>query len=302
MLHSVLDMGSSTEAFAVVDFVPLGAALSRLDYTIQELQSALKQVETDSKASEDGRRISKIKWQVYKSQVAQLRDEVRHRKQELVDKIGLLQLAVRYVDPCYVPSFSTDRTSVRHTGLLPSAYVRAEISNPEHMISSSGEPQPTVPLRNRRTGPLEVGTHSRISWCCSASCSCRCHQLSAMNSQPWPLSTLRQLLSLFARATCWETRLCDDRVCRDASQQYLSVVYQTPLLNYAVWLRLAWTSLFGPGASLHLRVARIVTDITAFNIARCGAVWMLQREFEERRALPNDTLQCGRCLLHVSHK
>jgi hypothetical protein len=96
MLHSVLDLGSSTQAFAAVDLTPLGAALSRLEYTIQELRSAIKQAETVSKTSGDGRRISKIKWQVYKSTILELRDEVRYRRQDLADKISLLQLALRY--------------------------------------------------------------------------------------------------------------------------------------------------------------------------------------------------------------
>ncbi|RWA14101.1 hypothetical protein EKO27_g1006 [Xylaria grammica] len=94
MLHSVLDMGSSAQAFAALDLTPLGASLSRLDYTIQELRSALKETEMNSKTSEDGRKLSKIKWQVYKSKVIQLRDGVRSRKQDLVDKIGLLQLTL----------------------------------------------------------------------------------------------------------------------------------------------------------------------------------------------------------------
>lgn len=101
MLHSVLDMGSSTQAFAAVDLTPLGAALSRLEYTIQELRSAIKQAETDSKTSGDGRRILKIKWQVYKSKIIQLRDEVRYRRQDLADKISLLQLALRYAYSYY---------------------------------------------------------------------------------------------------------------------------------------------------------------------------------------------------------
>lgn len=101
MLHSVLDMGSSTQAFAAVDLNPLGGALSRLDYTTQELRLAIKQAETDSKTSEDGRRISKMKWQVYKSKIMQIRDEVRYRRQDLADKIGLLQLALRHV---YIPT------------------------------------------------------------------------------------------------------------------------------------------------------------------------------------------------------
>ncbi|KAJ2987479.1 hypothetical protein NUW58_g4485 [Xylaria curta] len=94
MLHSVLDTGFNTQAFTTLDLTPLGTSLSRLECTIQKLQSALKQAETDSKTSEDGCRISKMKWQVYKSKVMQLRDEVRYRKQDLVDKIALLQLAV----------------------------------------------------------------------------------------------------------------------------------------------------------------------------------------------------------------
>lgn len=112
MLYSVLDIGSSTQAFAVIDFVPLGAALSRLECTTQKLQSALQQAETDSKSGEEGRRISKMKWQVCRSKVTQLRDEVRDRKQELVDKIGLLQLAVRYASSWYASSLSADRTKV----------------------------------------------------------------------------------------------------------------------------------------------------------------------------------------------
>ncbi|TGJ81790.1 hypothetical protein E0Z10_g6970 [Xylaria hypoxylon] len=260
MLHSVLDMGSSVQAFAALDLTPLGSALSRLDYTIQELQTALKQTETDSKTSEEGRKLSKIKWQVYKSKVAQLRDEVRSRKQDLVDKIGLLQLAL----------------GVLHTSLLPNAYVRAEVSYTRRDHSSSGQAKSTVLLNNKQNETLSP---------------------MAMGSQPWLLSTVRQLLSLFTTSMYWETSLCDDPACRDISQQKIALVYQIPLFHFAVSLRLTWDSVFGPGASLYLRVARIVTDTSAFATIQYGTVQRLRFLFDEGIALPNDIQQYGESLL-----
>ncbi|KAI1755573.1 ankyrin [Xylaria castorea] len=265
MLHSVL--GSSTQAFATVDLTPLGAALSRLDYTIQRLQSALKQVEADSKTGDD-RRISKIKWQIYKSRMIQLRDEVHSRKQDLVDKVGILQLAAR-----------------------------AEISYTRHDNPASGESRSTALLNNMQSNSLDGRPRSQVQRCRSAGCSCRCHRPSAINSQPWPLTTIRQILSLVVTMSYWEPTLCDDQVCRDATEQKLALVYRIPLLQHAIWLRLTWTSAFGPGASLHLRVARVVADRRARTIAACGTPQMLRYLFEKRKALPNDMTPNGESLL-----
>ncbi|KAI1152077.1 ankyrin repeat-containing domain protein [Nemania diffusa] len=286
MLHSVLDMGSSTQAFAAVDLNPLGGALSRLDYTTQELRLAIKQAETDSKTSEDGRRISKMKWQVYKSKIMQIRDEVRYRRQDLADKIGLLQLAL----------------SVLHTSLLLNTHVKAEISFPTCNYPENGERQSIILRNNKQKDALEVEPRNQIQRCCSVSCPCRCHRPPTRSSQPWLLSTVQQLLSLFMTTAHWESRLCDDKVCRDMSQQKLGLVYQIPLTHHAIWLRLAWTSMFGPGASLHLRVARVVTDYEAFRIAQQGTPEMLQRLFKKRLALPTDITQLGESLLLVAVK
>ncbi|KAI0855609.1 ankyrin [Xylaria cubensis] len=279
MLHSVL--GSSTQAFATVDLTPLGVALSRLDYTIQKLQSALKQVEADSKTSDD-RRISKIKWQIYKSRVIQLRDEVHSRKQDLVDKVGILQLAL----------------SLLQTNLLPITYAKADISCNDE--PSGGRLQSTALLNNKQSSFLNTGPHSQAQRGCSAGCSCRCHRPSAINSQPWLLTTIRQILSLVTTTSYWEPALCDEQVCRDATEQKLALVYQIPLLQHAIWLRLTWTSVFGPGASLHLRVARVVTDERARTVAACGTAQMLRYLFETRKALPNDMAPCGESLLHTA--
>lgn len=60
--------------------------------------------------------------------------------------------------------------------------------------------------------------------------------------------------------------------------------------------------MFGPGASLHLRVARVVTDYEAFRIAQQGTPEMLQRLFKKRLALPTDITQLGESLLLVSQR
>ncbi|KAI1738790.1 ankyrin [Xylaria scruposa] len=276
MLHSVL--GSSTQAFATVDLTPLGAAISRLDYTIQRLQSALKQVEADSKTSDD-RKISKIKWQIYKSRIIQLRDEVHSRKQDLVDKVGILQLAL----------------SLLHTNLLPISCAKTQISYNDN--SSSGRLQSTAILKNKQSNFLSAGPCSQARRGCNASCSCRCHRPSGTNSQPWLLITIRQILSLVTTTSYWEPALCDDQVCRDATEQKLALVYQIPLLQHAIWFRLTWTSVFGPGASLHLRVARVVPHSRARTVAACGTPQMLQYLFETRKALPNDMAPSGESLL-----
>ncbi|KAI3331552.1 ankyrin [Xylariaceae sp. AK1471] len=284
MLHSVLGMGSGMQAFAAVDLTSLGIALSRLEDTIQELQSALKQVEKDSKTSESGHRVSKMKWQVYKPKVAQLRDEVRHRKQDLADKIGLLQLAL----------------GVLHTSLLSTAYVKAEVSYTRHNDLSSGEPQSTVLLNNNQDRALKPGLQNRTPRCCAASCLCRCHRPSTSNYHPWLLSTTRQLLSLFATSSYWESSICDDPVCREVSQQKLALIYQIPLFHYAFSLRLVWTSTFGPAASFHLRVARVVPRSLVFLTAASGTVQQMKYLFEKRRVLPNDMDERGGSLLLIA--
>ncbi|KAI0421070.1 ankyrin repeat-containing domain protein [Xylaria grammica] len=283
MLHSVLDMGSSAQAFAALDLTPLGASLSRLDYTIQELRSALKETEMNSKTSEDGRKLSKLRWQVYKSKVIQLRDEVRSRKQDLVDKIGLLQLTL----------------SVLHTPLLLNANTRAELSYTRHDHPSSGKPQSTA-LLNHQNDARRISPHSRIPRCLSASCPCRCHKPMAKDSHPWLLGTIQPLIWLFTVSMHCKARLCDDSVCRDSSQQTLALLYQIPVFHCAISLRLVWDSVFGPGASLHLRVTRVVRDSKAPKTIKYGTLQRLKFLFDEKMALPNDMEPSGTNLLLVA--
>ncbi|KAI0447103.1 ankyrin [Xylaria telfairii] len=273
MLHSVLDMGSGT--LAVIDLTPVGAALSRLDHTIQKLQSALKQVEADSKTN-DGQRISKIKWQIYKSNMIQLKDEVHLRKQDLVDKVGLLQLA---------------------SSLLPMAHVQPKISYTRHDNPTSGKPQSTILPNNEQNNGLDAGPRRQVQRRCSAGCSCRCHRPSAVSSQLRLPSAIRQIISLVVTTAHWELMLCDDQVCRDVTQQKLALVCQIPLLRHFIWLRLAWTSVFGPGASLHLRTARVVKAGRVYDTAAIGTPQMLRYLFEERKALPCDMTPFGEGLL-----
>ncbi|KAI0106299.1 hypothetical protein GGR51DRAFT_179523 [Nemania sp. FL0031] len=178
MLHSVLDMGSSTQTFVAIDLLPSGAALSRLEYTIRELQSALKQVKTDANTNESSRRISKLKWQVYKPKVIQLRGKIRYRKQDLVDKIGLLQLALSMV----------------HAALLPNTCAIAETSYLNHRKPSSEQVQSEVLLKGRKNDLPEAGSHCRPSQHCSTRCPCRCHRYWIMGFQPALPSNIRQLL------------------------------------------------------------------------------------------------------------
>jgi hypothetical protein len=98
----------------------------------------------------------------------------------------------------------------------------------------------------------------------------------------------------------WESGLCDDEVCRDVSRQNLALVYQIPLVHHAIWLSLAWTSTFGPGASLHLRVARVVTDYEAFRVVAVGTPERLRYLLKEKIAFLTDITPFGRTLLHVS--
>lgn len=187
-----------------------------------------------------------------------------------------------------------------HTSLLPYTHARAEISYLNRNNSSSGECQSTMLLTNKQNGALKLGHHDRIRRCCSVSCLCRCHRPPTLSYQPWPLRTVRQVLSLFMTKAHWESGLCDDEVCRDISRQNLALVYQIPLIHRVIWLRLAWTSTFGPGASLHLRVARVVTNYQAFRVIEVGTPERLRYLLKEKIAFPTDITPFGRSLLHVS--
>ncbi|KAI8633394.1 ankyrin [Xylariaceae sp. FL1651] len=282
MLHSVLEMGFNAQAFSALDLSPFDAALSRLKGTVQELQLALKEVETNSESSDNGRKVSKIKWQVYRSQVTQLRDRVRRGKQDLADNIGLLQLGL----------------GVLHTNLLPNAYDNAEASCLRHNNASSGESQSMTSLNSNQNGVSVAGDHDRIPRCCTVSCPCRCHWPSSTSPQPSVLNTALLIISVFFKSSHWDLSFCDDLACRDISQQKLALVYQTPLFHYAISLRLAWNSTFSRGASLHLRVARIVSHYNeAFDAARYGTVRRMRYLSETRRAYPNDTNEYGEGLL-----
>ncbi|KAI0106300.1 ankyrin repeat-containing domain protein [Nemania sp. FL0031] len=100
--------------------------------------------------------------------------------------------------------------------------------------------------------------------------------------------------------THWGSWLCDDKLCRDGRQRKIDLVYQIPLFRYAIWLRLTWISIFGPGASLYLRVARVVTNHGAFYVAQYGTPQMLQYMFDSKRGLPTDITLLGKTMLHAA--
>lgn len=180
------------------------------------------------------------------------------------------------------------------------AHVKGEISYTRH-DNPTRKPPSTILLNSKQKHALDVGLYRQVRRR-SARCSCRCYRPLAISSQPRLPSAIRQILSLVVTTAYWELMLCDDQGCRDVTQQKLALVCQVPLLRYAIWLRLAWTSVFGPGASLHLRTARVVTNRRAHDTAACGTPQMLQYLFDNRMALPSDMAPCGESLLLVSRK
>ncbi|KAH9887109.1 hypothetical protein F4778DRAFT_433598 [Xylariomycetidae sp. FL2044] len=277
LLHTVIETGASSGITSHLNLKLVNSALAQIEGTIQDLQIAMKQVEKDSTSTDGTARVSKIKWQLYSSRVAQIRKNLRMGKQALVDAIGLLQLA---------HGFSQSRLLAgTDAGTLKPAQVPDTTTN-------------DLVINDTEAATGSTGTFTLVQSTCRGICPCRCHKDRSSRNGTWLSSAVKSLLTPLSIPTYWDSRQCDHPACRSLTAQSVMIFCQLPYFQVAVASYVKWASLNGSGVNLHVRIARVTHNSHDSTWAvQTGNLRRLRYLMETRRAYPNDMTDLGWSLL-----
>jgi len=139
---------------------------------------------------------------------------------------------------------------------------------------------------------------------CSPTCRCQCHRRSSVAS---PTSLQRMLGAFFLsynNVPVIGAVVCDFAACIAASGPSLQLHYSLPswLILRAVVFSVSWSTMTNLGASLHLKVPRIIqARDPIWEILRCGDVHRIRQRFIARQNSPTDILANGVSLFLVSY-
>lgn len=155
--------------------------------------------------------------------------------------------------------------------------------------------------RNPEATLLQV--QATLSRLCPKTCRCDCHKIGKMRTPGLVSSIVGQFLVSYNSYPVWFPRVCSHPSCLNHSQSSIRLNYIFPqwMVRRAVSFSISWTSsLAGQGASMHLKVPRVIPEshdvwaaISNNNISR------LQYLFAQKEVLPTDISQRGESLLLV---
>ncbi|KAI1323060.1 hypothetical protein F5Y16DRAFT_20184 [Xylariaceae sp. FL0255] len=305
-LHSNFERAECAQQFNETDLSPLNSALRRVERTVSDLQSATNIVQKDSKGVENSRRVSKLKWQIHSSKITQLRDQVQQRRKDLHDAIGLLHFqngSACFQSSLYL-SFDSHEVQYLHSSSIQNQILlRASVAStrPSSPDLQDGNIDEQEILSDTNEQASEYSIDSLFSRRCPKICRCKCHHRPDWHAPSWLSRKLHESMSYLLGMHYWKMSLCDDPVCRDVSQQRVTMLCQIPFYHRALSIRLMWNSTSSHEASIHLRVPRLV-DSTSYtwHAIRYGSLRSLQLLLDTKKAYPNDTREDGLNLLLVS--
>lgn len=133
-------------------------------------------------------------------------------------------------------------------------------------------------------------------------CKCSCHRVAWARSLPW-LHPAFGTFSLKYSALHGRCEPCNTSLCHSVSDTFFNVQYHFPpwLAARAVLASLSWRTLIGLGASLWIRVPRIVYKTGITYILRSDDIESIERRLSDLQILPTDIEGIyGRTLLTVS--
>lgn len=150
-----------------------------------------------------------------------------------------------------------------------------------------------------RSGLPASGILGNMNRACVPLCNCSCHKLSNARSPPWLQPVVGALSLKYSLSLSGTRKPCSSPLCHSRSAAFINVQYQLPLwlAARAIFCSLSWRTLTGAGASLWVRVPRIV-DIDLKTIFESSDI---ENTLSTLRILPTDIDQhLGLNLLTVS--
>jgi len=146
-------------------------------------------------------------------------------------------------------------------------------------------PRITSP-RARALLPIVDNSNSLRRRRCSPLCKCSCHKFSRASSPSWLQPALGAMSLKYSLISYGRPKPCSSPLCDSRSDTSIDIQYQFPLwiAARAVFCSLSWRSLTGVGASLWLKVPRIV-DIDLLTILQSSDIETRLSTFQ---VLPTD--------------
>ena len=125
---------------------------------------------------------------------------------------------------------------------------------------------------------------------CPPQCKCQCHKVSRMQTPTFLRSVIGALCVQYNRIPFFDRRPCDSALCRSNSRTLIGVRYQFPgwMVARAICALISSHGLTNAGASMYLKVSRVIEFNSVGNAILANDIQWLQREISEKRLLKTD--------------
>lgn len=213
---------------------------------------------------------------------AGLTDETRRSFRLLEDRIKIMERAhtnslheLRSMIALAVPSSPSDN-KILITNNFPGVDSHLDLALPHQMLTHQG---------------------------CPVRCLCQCHRQASLSNFKHLKSPIGTFIISYNAAPAFRNFTCNISTCRGEPCFQLKVHYYLPrwLLTRAIFLSISYNSLTGHGASLHLRLPRVIkANNSIWEIIGCGDIDRLQERFSWRENSPMDVSPKGMNLVLVS--
>ncbi|KAJ8131963.1 hypothetical protein O1611_g1658 [Lasiodiplodia mahajangana] len=137
---------------------------------------------------------------------------------------------------------------------------------------------------------------------CSSTCNCNCHQMRHSHSPRWLTTLIGNLFLQYNTIPVFQSPTCDGLTCTAKSLPSVRLYYAFPywLVARSIEFNVSWSSLFGLGSSLHIRVPRVLMSHPIWRAIQFGDIHWVQLSLANKSVLPTDVDRWGHSLVTVA--
>ncbi|KAI0118337.1 ankyrin [Nemania sp. FL0031] len=137
---------------------------------------------------------------------------------------------------------------------------------------------------------------------CPSTCNCNCHHFKHSRSPTWLATLIGNLFLQYNTIPVFKRPTCDKLVCTAKSLPSVRLYYAFPqwLVARSIELNVSWSSLFGPGSSLHIRVPRVLLSHPIWRAIQFGDIHWVRNGLANKSVLPTDVDRWGRSLATIA--
>ncbi|KAI0386012.1 ankyrin [Hypomontagnella monticulosa] len=323
----------SITSFSGLDPSLLAALRDDLAQIILDLGSLCERLRLPEKKKEkaDNRgRISKLKWQKEKENIAKLKEKVRGTRQNLNLCFSALaasqsyqhtRLTLEIREAVCTSARAVSQLDKRHNAAQEENRIllralSGSINQLNHNLLGKEEASKTnqIGRNSRETETQETAIEdlgedttayfeASLVQDCSYLCDCNCHRLRYSQS-PWFLSPfIGSLFMQYNVTPLFQRPVCDFIGCKANHTSSLRLYYAFPrwLLARSVEFVVSLSSMTGAGSSLHLRIPRLLGRHQVWTAIQIGDLRWIQVNMAKKVILPTDrSVSVGRSLLCVA--